>query len=359
MGERGVRLVLRSRGRRGAQGQGHGRRAHASARGLPDPAQRLGRRRARDDAATEDYAYAATLALARAIADRAGEAGLRAVWADASAHIGAYQPPDPSRDATSIAASDAVEPEKVDGPPDWRGLLDLLDAHSATSFDDLWRTWVARDADLDLLDARKAARTQYDEVVTAAGDWRLPRAVRDAMRAWRFDQAGMLLGDAATILGQRSAIAAGVAASGLTAPDTLRTAFESPDGFASATLEATAELETIRRYETAAAARPATPDAVQSLGLWGATPDGELDRARALFAIGDLAGSATAAGSAASTWSSAADIGRGRLISIVVLALVLLFAIVLFAAWLRGRRRRARAAADAVTSGGIGVGPSA
>ena len=42
----------------------------------------------------EDYAYAATLVLADAIAERAGADGLRAVWADASAHIGAYQPPE-------------------------------------------------------------------------------------------------------------------------------------------------------------------------------------------------------------------------------------------------------------------------
>ena len=84
-----------------------------------------------------------------------------------------------------------------DAAPDWRGLLDLLEAHAATSFDDLWRTWVARDTDLALLDARAAARARYDEVVAAAGDWQLPRAVRDAMRAWQFDQATELLDQAA------------------------------------------------------------------------------------------------------------------------------------------------------------------
>ena len=39
----------------------------------------------REDDKTEDYAYAATLALAREIAERAGADGLRAVWADAAA----------------------------------------------------------------------------------------------------------------------------------------------------------------------------------------------------------------------------------------------------------------------------------
>ncbi len=46
----------------------------------------------REDDKTEDYAYAATLALAREIAERAGADGLRAVWADAAARVGAYQP---------------------------------------------------------------------------------------------------------------------------------------------------------------------------------------------------------------------------------------------------------------------------
>ena len=124
--------------------------------------------------------------------------------------------------------------ETVDGPPDWRGLLDLLEEHSSSSFDDLWRTWVARDTDLPLLDERKAARTEYDAVVTAAGEWQLPRAVRDAMRAWQFDQATSLLGTARTILDERAQIASGAAAAGLTAPTTLETAFEADDGFASA-----------------------------------------------------------------------------------------------------------------------------
>ena len=58
-----------------------------------------------------------------------------------------------------------------------------------TSLDDLWRTWVARPEDLALLDARGAARARYAAVVASAGDWQLPRPVRDAMRAWRFDDA--------------------------------------------------------------------------------------------------------------------------------------------------------------------------
>lgn len=293
-----------------------------------------------EDQATEDYAYAASLELARAIDERAGPDGLRAVWADAAGRIGAYQPPATGAGPTSAVGGGTAAPETVGGAPDWRGLLDLLDAHSTTTDDDLWRRWVARDPDLALLDARTSARGRYDAVLAAAGDWPLPRAVRDAMRAWRFDQANILLADGTAVLDQRSAIATRVAASGLTAPDTLRIAFESPDGFATATLEARAELDVIARYDAAVAARPSVSDPLRDLGLWGTSPDGDLEQARTLFATGDLTSSAAAARSAMATWAGAVDVGRGRLISIVALVLAALLAVVLVAVWVRGRRRR-------------------
>jgi hypothetical protein len=291
----------------------------------------------RETTAVEDYAYAATLTLARAIAERAGPDRLQAVWADAAGRVGAYQPP--AVDGTAPAI------ETVDGAPDWRGLLDLLDEQGAGSFDDLWRTWVARPTDLPLLDARQAARERYDAVVVAAGDWQLPRPVRDAMRAWRFDTATALIDGATEVLDQRSRIKAAATAAGLMPPPTLHDAFERPDGFAGATDEAAAELASIERYVAAAGTRPAAPDLLQTLGLWGATPDAELAGARTMFASGDLAGSATAAGAASSAWTGAEDVGRGRLVSIGALTLAALLAVALVVAWLRGRRRRLRALA--------------
>ena len=91
-------------------------------------------------APTEDYGYAASLILARAIGERVGDDGLQAVWADAAAG--------PGRTSRAAAGGAPTAPETVDGPPDWRGLLDLLDEHATTSLDDLWRTWVARPDDL-------------------------------------------------------------------------------------------------------------------------------------------------------------------------------------------------------------------
>ena len=133
----------------------------------------------------------------------------------------------------------------------------------------------------------------------------------------------------------------------MTVPTTLRTAFEGPDGFAGANAEATAELAAIDRYDKAVGARVVTPDLLQAMGLWATSPDADLARARTLFASGDLTGSAAAAGAAASAWSTAEDVGRGRLVSIGLLVLAAIFALILLASWTRARRvRRMELAAD-------------
>ena len=204
------------------------------------------------------------------------------------ARSGRTSPSSPATLRRPAPPAAAAAPETVDGAPDWRALLDLLEERTGVSYDDLWRKWVARDTDLPLLDARRAARTEYDKVVEAAGDWLLPRALRDAMRAWRFDQATTMLDDATTVLDDRAQIATDAAAAGLTVPDTLRTAFESPDGFASAAVEATAELAAIHGYTSAVEARRTAADTIEALGLWGLNPEGDLARARTLFASGDV-----------------------------------------------------------------------
>jgi len=64
------------------------------------------------DPKAETYAYAASFALAKAIAERAGDPALQAVWADATAHIGAYQPGSAAGTASGSATDvSAVAPE--------------------------------------------------------------------------------------------------------------------------------------------------------------------------------------------------------------------------------------------------------
>ena len=151
-----------------------------------------------EDVAREDYAYAAALALARAVAKRAGDEGLQAVWRDAQGGVGAYQP----------AGGGAAE--TIETPPDWRGLLDLLEERTDATYDDLWRTWVARD-DRPVAARRTgpdAPALRHDGASTA-GDWHLPRPIRDALRSWRFSDAAALLSDAEAALAGRATVIEG------------------------------------------------------------------------------------------------------------------------------------------------------
>ncbi|MEJ7748447.1 MAG: hypothetical protein WKF56_04040, partial [Candidatus Limnocylindrales bacterium] len=256
----------------------------------------------------EDDAYAASLALARSTAGRAGPAGLSAVWAAAQDRIGPYQPPDGS-------------PERVSGAPDWRALLDLLEDRTGQDFDDLWRTWVARPSDLPLLDARAAARARYAAVMAEADGWRLPRAVRDALRAWRFEDATTVLDAAQNALRDRRTLDAAASAAGLTVPATMRLAFEDDDGFDDTVQEARAELDTIARYEAALAARPPETTPLLTLGLWDETPESDLAAARDAFGKGNLAASIEASEAAAGTWGDAAALGQSRALRIGLLVL--------------------------------------
>lgn len=277
--------------------------------------------------AQEDYAYAASLALARSIAERAGEQGLKSVWADASDRISAYQP-------TSGAE------EIVGGPVDWRGLLDLLEARTDERYDDLWRTWVARPADLPLLDERLAARARYDDLLIRVRGWDVPLSIRDAMRSWRFDEATGLIDGARSILSLRSRVETAAGEAGLSPPPSLREAFEDDDGFGDAAAEGDAELQAIERYVAAEAIRPATITPMMALGMWNETPEADLVAARQAFAGGDLRGAVAAADEAVASWVNAESIGQGRAFSLAAIAIAALFIVATFLATLFRRRRR-------------------
>ena len=278
----------------------------------------------------EDYAYAASLELARQIARRAGPGGLQAVWQASAENVGAYQP-----------IGGGIE--TVEAPPDWRGLLDLLEERTDADYDDLWREWVARPEDVVLLDQRAAARSAYQALLRDVGEWRVPKPIRDALRAWRFDDATALIGDAEQVLVLRADVERAAQGADLIRPAALRLAFEDDDGFDDATAEAAAELQTIERYVEAAAHRPALLTPIMSLGMWGETPEADLVAARDAFARGDMAGSALASDEAAASWANAEAIGQGRAFSIGTLVLFALMALGLFVATFRRSRRRRRA----------------
>lgn len=289
------------------------------------------------DATDEAYGYAASLALAREIAKRAGHDGLRGVWQAVNDREAAYQRP-----AVDPGANPEIE--RADAAPDWRGLLDVLEDETGQSFEDLWREWVVRPAETAQLDARAEARATYARVLREAGRWELPASIRGALRAWQFETASTLLADADALLDRRTELETAAEDAGLRLPTRLEAAFEGEGGIEAANAEADAEAAAIAIVASATGARPARPDPIQQVGLIGETPDVQLDNARTAFAAGDLEGSAREAIRAEATWNGAWEVGRNRIATSAGIALLALLGLAWLVTRWRGRRRADRAA---------------
>lgn len=302
------------------------------------------------DRPTETYGYAASLELARLIAERAGDDALRQVWADASAHLGAYQPPAPTGASGSAGTLPA---ESLSTAPDWRVLLDLLEGRTGKDFTDLWRTWVVTGDQAAALTARGDARVSYERTLALADGWTLPRSIRDALRAWQFDAAEKLMADARTVLAQRTAVEARAARDGLTVPDTMRRLFES-GSLADASTEAEAELNAMLSLESAIGARHDDPDILSRIGLLGADPEADLAQAKTAFASGQLDATLVAADAAFLAWDGSWQEGRRR----ALLAVAALASVLVLASAVAGVVRRARRSGKAPpgTTGDAGRG---
>jgi hypothetical protein len=282
-----------------------------------------------EEPASELWAYAASLEVARQVAVRAGPDAMREVWTRAASGLAAYQP-------------DAGGLEPAAGPPDWRGLLDHIEVATGQEFTDLWRTWIARPEDVAALADRATARGFYTRSLALAGEWRLPPVTRAAMGAWRFDVAREQLVAADGVIALRDLLKARATAAGVTLPGTLREAFEGDGGIAAAAVEARAEQATVAAIIDAEAARPTEHGAGERLiidiGLLLVDPDASLAEALTELAAGDLETAYAAAQAAASGWTSAPRVGRSRIISVVLLVL----ALVVLVGLLRQHNRRVR-----------------
>ena len=289
------------------------------------------------DAASETYGFTASAVLAATIAARAGDTALRQVWLKAADRVGAYQPP-------AVTGGPSPVPETVDGAPDWRGLLDLLEEATGQSFTDLWQTWVVRPNEAQLLTARTASRASYQQTLAAASGWALPRSIRDALRSWQFTTANTLMAEARAVLTRRADLERLAAANGLTLPPTVRTLFET-GSLAGAAAEADRERAAILAIATAAASRTSQSDALSTIGMIGNQPEVDLAAARASLASGHLDVALSSSDRAYRAWSGAWAEGRRRLV--FLLAVLATLAVLGPAIWVRtGRpiRLRRRAA---------------
>jgi hypothetical protein len=268
--------------------------------------------------AVEAYGYAASLALARVIYERAGREGLTAIWS---------------------AIDDGRRPydgRGASGPVDWRVLLDMLEGGTPATYDDLWRRYVARPVDESLLDGRASARSAYDTLATKLGDWAMPPSVNEAMRAWQFELAQATIASARSLLARRDDLREAAAAASLTLPDALRQDFAAGrlDRVAGELDAASAALDEI---VAAGDQRPANVGPLEWLGLVGSNPEASLSAARGAFARGDLAGAFDAAAVAEAAWSSALPVARGRIVGLVIgaIALVLFLRLIASRGWAR------------------------
>ncbi|HEY3336025.1 MAG TPA: hypothetical protein VGK16_12410 [Candidatus Limnocylindrales bacterium] len=280
---------------------------------------------------TDQYANAASFALASAIAERAGDDTLRAVWARTADRVGAYQP------ATTGGAAKGT-PETLDAAPDWRGFLDILEDETGVDFTDLWRRWVVRPDEAALLDARAQARASYERTLALADGWALPRSIRDALRAWQFDTAERVMADTRTVLAQRTAVESMASQDGVTLPGDMRQLFEAGQ-LADASARAEAERNAMLSIAGAAAARTGESDPLTTIGMLGENPEADLAAARTSLAGGDLDATLASADDAFRAWNGAWQEGRRRaLLLVAVVATIIVLGSALIARARAARR---------------------
>jgi hypothetical protein len=285
---------------------------------------------AETDPLVVDYGYAAALELARRIGERAGDDVLREVWRDATTGVPGYQP--------TAAPGYRAPTELTEEPPDWRGLLDLLEDRSGERFDDLWREWVVRPDEEALLDARIAARESYTRTVALADGWAIPQAARDALRAWQFEAAEAILADTRTVIAQREALELAAERSDLMLPPRFRQLFETEADLAGASEEAVRQLAVIDALDAAHGLRPEGDDPLVSLGLIGVDPAASLAQARVAFSDGRLEDALSGAAVASIDWRGAWNEGRRRLLVIVALVATTMVLGSSAVGWMRRRR---------------------
>jgi len=309
------------------------------------------------------YGYAASLALANALADQVGTEVMAAVWSDAAAGTGAYQPPPLDTDAgggagAGSARAGGTTPEGVEGVPDWRALLDLLEARSGEDLTPLWREWVVRPEDAALLEARASARASYGRTLALADGWQLPRAVRDALREWQFEKAETLMADTRTVLAHRKAVASLAERDGLELPDTMRVLFES-GSMAEASAQAEDERDAILAIDDARAARSADDDILSRIGMLGERPEDDLAEARQALVAGNLDASIEASDRAFRAWTIAWEEGRRRaLMALATIATVVVLAAAIVGTIRRSRREATSPASTGPASPGDGAAPA-
>ncbi len=291
------------------------------------------------DQTLSDWQYAASCYLVTQLADAIGPANFKAVLGAASAGEIAY-----------VGAS-PVEKSTAGGPPITpKSLLDLIDERGmvpagVTDLDkaqDLFAAYgIFTAADLT---ARSTARSNYHQLVTEAGAWKMPLAVRGPMASWDFTTAQTAMQTVNQILTLRDQVQKN--APGVNLDGTLiQTQFEGAKTQADLdALLALIQKESDASVKVAQATQlnSGSHSIFQTIGLIGSDPASSIAQAVASIKSvkpDDASASAQKAIDAINGSSTQGLIRLGVVLGLL-LALLALLAAVLFLVWRRRRRAR-------------------
>jgi hypothetical protein len=227
-----------------------------------------------------------------------------------------------ARMADVLAAIDAATPAYRlggrirKGPVGWTRLLDLLEqvggSEQATR---LFRRYVVTDVEADDLDARKAARQAYTELVERADGWSAPSGVDHGLERWDFDHADDVIAAAEEVIAERDSFVEEAADVGVELPRTFETRFER-----AATVEALELIgedisdlqDALGVVRTADSAAGAGRNPLEALALGDETFASDLAEAREAIGADEPAVAEELAGQVRSTLAVAESLGRQR-----------------------------------------------
>ena len=278
------------------------------------------------DRDAEAYGHAASWAFIEELEELVGADTLRAVLARVAASIGPYD----SGGIDPVPTADTADPPAL--PLTSRTFLDQLEAVAGADVATPFAERVLGEGDVALLEARSAARADFDVLVEEADGWGAPDPLRAAMAAWDFEEAASQMESAHAWLTLRDGLLGEMADAGLSAPDRLQQAYRAYGGGPEAVSELDAEREVVTAYAATAESVNAERSFIERLGLVGGSdPQAQLVLANGHFTDGDLRGAVDAINVADQIVGAAQTGGIVRLVSLVLVVLILVgLAVILF-----------------------------
>jgi hypothetical protein len=220
----------------------------------------------------EEYGYTTSFWVIQELVSEIGPAAMAAVIHAAATDLIAYQ--------------SGPDPEQVSPSDDWRRFLDLVEEVGGSErVEALFEQYVTES---DLVE-RARARASYETLNAAAIGWKAPYYIRAPMGEWDFAVAEERIVEANAIVAMADGIAEAAERLSVVAPTSLESAYELADNdLEDALTLAGAQLEVVEDLVAARNTVEADRNLWETIGLIGASPDEDLNRAKAAFAADRL-----------------------------------------------------------------------